>query len=66
MIRILTAISIAAVAAAAQEGKLTPLMTQDLNGLPGKEATMVMCPADRRPSTGTMLTNLFMCWKAPL
>lgn len=41
MIRILFAICIAAAAANAQGAKATPLMSKDLAGIPGKEATMV-------------------------
>jgi quercetin dioxygenase-like cupin family protein len=39
--RVLIAMFVAAAAAAAQEAKVTPLMTQELKGIPGKEGTMV-------------------------
>jgi quercetin dioxygenase-like cupin family protein len=41
MTKLLIAIFVAAAAAAAQEAKVTPLMTKELSGIPGKEGTMV-------------------------
>jgi quercetin dioxygenase-like cupin family protein len=41
MTKLLIAICLAAVAAAAQDAKVTPLLTQELSGMAGKEATMV-------------------------
>jgi quercetin dioxygenase-like cupin family protein len=41
MTKVLIAMFLAAAAAAAQENKVTPLMTQDLAGLAGKEGTML-------------------------
>jgi quercetin dioxygenase-like cupin family protein len=41
MKRILIAWCLAAAAAAAQEAKVTPLVTKDLTGISGKEGTMV-------------------------
>ena len=40
MRKIVIATCLAASTAAAQTAKVTPLLTQDLNGIPGKEATM--------------------------
>ena len=42
MTKVLIALCLAAATAAAQEAKETPLMTQDLAGIDGKEGTMVM------------------------
>jgi quercetin dioxygenase-like cupin family protein len=42
MTKVLIAICLAAATAAAQEAKVTPLMTQELAGIDGKEGTMVM------------------------
>ena len=41
MFRVLIAGLLAVTAAAAQDAKVTPIMTQDLAGIAGKEATMV-------------------------
>ena len=41
MMRVLVLIMLTAATAAAQDAKVTPLMTQDLTGIAGKEATMV-------------------------
>jgi quercetin dioxygenase-like cupin family protein len=41
MTKVLIAVSIAAVTLAAQDAKVTPLMTKQLAEMPGKEATMV-------------------------
>jgi quercetin dioxygenase-like cupin family protein len=41
MTKVLIALCLAAAAAAAQEAKVTPLMTQELAGIAGKEGTMV-------------------------
>jgi quercetin dioxygenase-like cupin family protein len=41
MTKLLIAMCLAAVAAAAQDAKVTPLLTQELSGMAGKEATMV-------------------------
>jgi quercetin dioxygenase-like cupin family protein len=41
MTKLLITIFVAAAAAAAQEAKVTPLMTKELSGIPGKEGTMV-------------------------
>ena len=41
MTKVLIAICLAAVGGVAQEAKVTPLMTKDLTGIAGKEATMV-------------------------
>ena len=41
MIRVLIAMCLAAAALAAQSARAKPLMTQELTGIPGKEATMV-------------------------
>jgi quercetin dioxygenase-like cupin family protein len=41
MTKVLIASCLAAAAAAAQQAKVTPLMTKDLTGIPGKEGTMV-------------------------
>jgi quercetin dioxygenase-like cupin family protein len=42
MTKVLIALCVAAATAAAQEAKVTPLMTQDLAGIGGKEGTMAM------------------------
>ena len=42
MTKVLIALCLAAATAAAQEAKVTPLMTQELAGIDGKEGTMVM------------------------
>jgi len=42
MTKVLIALCLAAAAAAAQEAKVTPLMTQELAGIVGKEGTLVM------------------------
>jgi quercetin dioxygenase-like cupin family protein len=42
MTKVLIALCLAAATAAAQEAKVTPLMTQELAGIDGKEATMQM------------------------
>ena len=41
MTKVLVTMFLAAIAAAAQGAKVTPLMNQDLTGIAGKEATMV-------------------------
>ena len=41
MTKVLIAMFLAAAAAAAQDAKVTPLMTQELTGIAGKEGTMV-------------------------
>lgn len=41
MTKVLVTMCLAAIAAAAQGAKVTPLMNQDLTGIAGKEATMV-------------------------
>src|SRR5215472_5772185 len=41
MTKVLITMCLAAAAATAQEAKVTPLMTKELSGIPGKEATMV-------------------------
>jgi quercetin dioxygenase-like cupin family protein len=41
MTKVLIAVCIAAVTLAAQNAKVTPLMTKELSDVPGKEATMV-------------------------
>ena len=41
MTKLLMTICFAAAAAAAQDAKVTPLMSKELTGMPGKEATMV-------------------------
>jgi quercetin dioxygenase-like cupin family protein len=41
MTKVLIATCLAAAAAAAEDAKVTPLMTQQLAGIPGKEATML-------------------------
>jgi quercetin dioxygenase-like cupin family protein len=41
MTKMLIGLCLGAVAAAAQEAKVTPLMTKELSGIPGQEATMV-------------------------
>ena len=41
MTKVLIAVSIAAITLAAQDAKVTPLMTKQLAEMPGKEATMV-------------------------
>ena len=41
MMKVLIAMCLAVVAAAAQDAKVTPLMRQELAGISGKEATMV-------------------------
>ena len=41
MTKVLIALCLAAATAAAQEAKVTPVMTQDLTGLDGKEGTMI-------------------------
>src|SRR5262249_44728768 len=41
MTKALIALCILAASAAGQDAKVTPLMTKDLSGLPGKEATML-------------------------
>lgn len=41
MTKVLATMFLAAIAAAAQGAKVTPLMNQDLTGIAGKEATMV-------------------------
>jgi quercetin dioxygenase-like cupin family protein len=41
MTKVLIAMCLAAVAALAQDAKVTPLLTQELAGIAGKEATMV-------------------------
>jgi hypothetical protein len=49
--------------AAAEDAKVTPLMTKDLAGIAGKEATMLTveyAPGASSPSTGTM-RNLRLC-----
>ena len=47
---VLIALYLAAATAAAQEAKVTPLMTQELAGIDGKEGTMpsscVLCEAE--------------------
>jgi quercetin dioxygenase-like cupin family protein len=40
MVKVLIAICLAAVTAAAQDAKVTPLMMQELTGIAGKEGTM--------------------------
>jgi quercetin dioxygenase-like cupin family protein len=42
MTKVLIALCLAAATAAAQEAKVTPLMTQELAGIDGKEGTMVL------------------------
>ena len=42
MTKVLIALCLVAATAAAQEATVTPLMTQDLAGIAGKEGTMVM------------------------
>jgi quercetin dioxygenase-like cupin family protein len=42
MTKVLIALCLTASVAAAQEAKVTPLMTQDLTGIDGKEGTMIM------------------------
>jgi quercetin dioxygenase-like cupin family protein len=42
MTKVLIALCLAAATAAAQEAKVTPLMTQELAGIDGKEGTLVM------------------------
>ena len=42
MTRMLTVSCLAVAAAAAQEAKVTPLVTKDLSGIAGKEGTMVV------------------------
>ena len=42
MTKVLIALCLAAATAAAQEAKVTPLMTHELAGIDGKEGTMVM------------------------
>ena len=41
MTKALIALCILAASAAAQDAKVTPLMTKELSGIPGKEATML-------------------------
>ena len=41
MMKALIALCILAASAAAQDAKVTPLMTKELSGIPGKEATML-------------------------
>jgi hypothetical protein len=42
MTKVLIALCLTAATAAAQEAKVTPLMTQELAGIDGKEGTMIM------------------------
>ena len=55
--------------AAAEEPKVTALMSKDLPEVPGKEALMITVDhapgAGRAPSTDTMHMRLFTCWRAP-
>jgi quercetin dioxygenase-like cupin family protein len=41
MMKVLIAISVALASAAAQDAKVTPLLSKELTGMPGREATMV-------------------------
>jgi hypothetical protein len=55
--------------AAAQEAKVTPLMSKDLPEIPGKEALMITvahAPGGSNASHRTMHMRLFTCWRAPL
>jgi hypothetical protein len=66
MKKVLIALCLVATAAAAQEAKVTELMTHELPGMDGKEGTMIMVEyrrAGRTLSTGTMLLRSSMCWK---
>ena len=55
--------------AMAQEPKVTPLMSKDLAGDPGKEILMITVehvPGGSTLSTYTMHRHLFTYWRGPL
>jgi len=64
MTKLLIAMCLVAAGGSAQEAKVTPLMTKDLVGIPGKEGTMVTVEyprVGRRQSIAIMLIRLSMC-----
>jgi len=66
MTKMLIALCLAAATAAAQEAKVTPLMTHELAGTDGKEGTMVMveyAPGGSDPPHRHNAYALSMCWK---
>lgn len=68
MMKALIVLSLTVASAAAQEATVTPLMTQELAGVVGKEGSWPWWNtrrADLMPRTGTTPPCLSTCWKGP-